>query len=182
APEHAGVEQHQRGGDVGAVGKTHGDDARGVELVVRGRRPDERGQLPGAKRQVLDVEDAFGETTEEARRPLLEDLSARAENGRARREVAERHHVVLVAAGAVQQQERRRAGRRGRLEHMMEAEIRHYATGIVSGGSTRSICGREASNHGGSTSDSPRCAGSSSTAKPGPSVAISNRTPPGSLK
>ena len=38
------------------------------------------------------------------------------------------------------------------------------------------------SNRGGSTSFSPRCSGSSSVVKPGPSVAISNSTPLGSRK
>jgi hypothetical protein len=51
-----------------------------------------------------------------------------------------------------------------------------------SGGSACSIDARRASSHGGRTSVSPRCAGSSSTANPGPSVASSNKTPPGSLK
>ena len=41
---------------------------------------------------------------------------------------------------------------------------------------------RDGSSQGGSTSVSPRCAGSSSAAKPGPSVASSNSTPPGSRK
>ena len=52
----------------------------------------------------------------------------------------------------------------------------------VSGGSAASMRLRDGSSHGGSTSVSPRCARSSSTAKPGPSVASSNSTPPGSWK
>src|SRR5688572_18505022 len=42
------------------------------------------------------------------------------------------------------------------------------------------ICWRYGSRNGGSTTVSPSFPGSSSTAKPGPSVAISNRTPFGS--
>lgn len=38
------------------------------------------------------------------------------------------------------------------------------------------------SKNGGSARDSPRCSSSSSVAKPGPSVAISNKIPFGSLK
>ena len=49
--------------------------------------------------------------------------------------------------------------------------------GSGSGVSTGSTCARRCSNAGGRISVSPRCAGSSSTEKPGPSVAISNRTP-----
>ena len=52
----------------------------------------------------------------------------------------------------------------------------------VSVGSAASIRLREGSSHGGSTSVSPRCSRSSSTAKPGPSVASSKSTPPGSWK
>ena len=52
----------------------------------------------------------------------------------------------------------------------------------VSGGRAASIRPRAGSSHGGSTSVSPRCSRSSSTAKPGPSVASSKSTPPGSWK
>ena len=54
--------------------------------------------------------------------------------------------------------------------------------GSVSSGSAASISVRRASSQGGKTSRSPRRAGSSSTPKPGPSVASSKRTPPGSRK
>ena len=75
-----------------------------------------------------------------------------------------------------------------RREDVIEAEIGHLASGSsrrrgASAAAARARSpARDGSNHGGSTSDSPRCAGSSSTANPGPSVAISNSTPPGSLK
>ena len=52
----------------------------------------------------------------------------------------------------------------------------------LSFGSPASISARFDSNQGGSTSISPRWAGSSSRPKPGPSVASSKRAPPGSLK
>jgi len=51
-----------------------------------------------------------------------------------------------------------------------------------SGVSAASIRSRWGSKRGGSTSFSPRCAGSSSVANPGPMVAISNSTPLGSRK
>ena len=50
------------------------------------------------------------------------------------------------------------------------------------GCSPASISARRPSRKGGRASRSPRCAASSSVAKPGPSVAISNRIPPGSRK
>jgi hypothetical protein len=56
------------------------------------------------------------------------------------------------------------------------------ARGSGNGVSTGSICARRCSNAGGRISASPRCAGSSSVENPGPSVAISNRTPLGSRK
>src|SRR2546423_4706880 len=49
-------------------------------------------------------------------------------------------------------------------------------------GRAASICARSGSSQGGNTKVSPRCSGSSSTANPGPSVASSKRTPPGSGK
>jgi KDO2-lipid IV(A) lauroyltransferase len=54
--------------------------------------------------------------------------------------------------------------------------------GAASGGSAAAIAPRRASSQGGSTSASPRRSGDSSTAKPGPSVASSKSTPPGSRK
>ena len=58
------------------------------------------------------------------------------------------------------------------------AAARGFGSG-VSSGSTRS---RRCSKSGGSDSRSPRCSSGSSVVKPGPSVAISNRTPLGSRK
>ena len=93
--------------------------------------------------------------------------------------VEEREEVVLVGAAAVEQDEgaRRIAGGRP-----LARRQRHAARGSGSGVSTGSICSRRCSNAGGSESRSPRCSGSSSVAKPGPSVAISNSTPLGSRK
>src|SRR5947209_8945559 len=71
---------------------------------------------------------------------------------------------------------------------MWEEEVKTtYFTGTVRsigviGLRWASIAWRSASRKGGSASRSPRVAASSSTAKPGPSVAISNKTPPGSRK
>src|SRR5699024_11307850 len=53
---------------------------------------------------------------------------------------------------------------------------------VCNGFNLRSILSRFSSRNGGSANDSPRCSGSSSVAKPGPSVASSNKMPFGSLK
>ena len=54
--------------------------------------------------------------------------------------------------------------------------------GFVTGTRACSISSRRSSRNGGRMSFSPRCSGSSSTPKPGPRVATSNRTPLGSRK
>jgi len=61
-------------------------------------------------------------------------------------------------------------------------QIHVTGLGSCSGGKAASISARCGSSQGGSTSFSPRWAGSSSRAKPGPSVASSKSTPPGSRK
>ena len=54
--------------------------------------------------------------------------------------------------------------------------------GNLTGGRMLWSCGLTGSSHGGSTSLVPSSSNFSSTVKPGGSVAISNKTPPGSLK
>src|SRR5690606_38831585 len=54
--------------------------------------------------------------------------------------------------------------------------------GIVRGGREPSICGRRSSSQSGSMSLDPRVSTLSSAVKPGVSVAISKRMPPGSRK
>ena len=70
-------------------------------------------------------------------------------------------------------------GRRHRGQPLgLAAAWRGFSIGVR----TASICSRRPSSHGGNTSVSPRCSGSSSAAKPGLNVAISNSTPLGSRK
>ncbi len=105
-------------------------------------------------------------------------------------DVEQGEEVVLVRPPAVQEHERpRRLAGRG-ADEMSErlhgrrryARVAHDARGSGSGVSSGSTCARSCSNAGGRISFSPRCSGSSSTEKPGPSVAISKRTPLGSRK
>ena len=58
----------------------------------------------------------------------------------------------------------------------------HVLRGLTTGRRFGSTSGRMCSKSGGSESFSPRCSSGSSTVKPGPSVAISKRTPLGSRK
>lgn len=58
-----------------------------------------------------------------------------------------------------------------------DARPTDYSWGTTMGFSPASICSRWASRNGGNASFSPRPSKSSSTVKPGPSVAISNRMP-----
>ena len=86
--------------------------------------------------------------------------------------------VVLVGAAAVEEDERSRRLARGRPLESVERHPRGFGSGVNRG----SICSRRCSKSGGSESRSPRCSASSSVAKPGPSVASSNRIPFGSRK
>ncbi len=90
--------------------------------------------------------------------------------------------VVLVRAAPVDEHERAVRVARGLADERVEAQVCHAALGSGRGVSAGSICSRRCSNAGGSESRSPRWAGSSSVAKPGPIVAISKRTPLGSRK
>ena len=73
---------------------------------------------------------------------------------------------------------------RARGARTLRARQPVFAQGRGSGSGVRigSIWERRCSNAGGRISDSPRCSGSSSSENPGPSVAISKRTPLGSRK
>src|SRR3954470_21172742 len=74
-----------------------------------------------------------------------------------------------------------KARRRPRVSYSLPV-LAQSSRGLWIGVSVRSTWSRTFSKRGGSTSFSPRCAGSSSVEKPGPFVAISNSTPLGSRK
>jgi hypothetical protein len=89
--------------------------------------------------------------------------------------------IVFVTAGAVQKEERCRSLPCARLEAGHQRRRRHHAKTSI-GGNAASISLLRASRKPGSFSEVPSASTGSSTAKPGMSVAISNRTPPGSRK
>src|SRR5580700_1169767 len=145
---------------------------------------DEIGELLGAVAHVVLVEAAFGKAAEKSRHAVFQDFAARRQQRRRRRDhAAERDKIVLVAAGAVQQQQRPRVGPGACFKAMNEGQG-HQAvrSSACNSGSTASISLRRASRNGGSFKSWPSVSTGSSTAKPGTSVAISNRMPPGSRK
>ena len=97
-------------------------------------------------------------------------------------EIEEREEIVLVRTATVEQDERARRLAGGLAPASDELAHARGARGSGSGVSVCSTWPRRCSNAGGRISASPRCAGSSSTPKPGPSVASSKRTPLGSRK
>ena len=96
--------------------------------------------------------------------------------------VEEREEVALVGAAAVEENERPLRLARRVADERLDQVTFHAARGSGSFVNAGSIRSRRCSKAGGSESRSPRCAGSSSVAKPGPSVASSKRTPFGSRK
>src|ERR1700730_1101875 len=145
---------------------------------------DEIGELQGAVAHIVLVEAALGKAPEKSRHAVFQDFSARRKQRRVRRDHAtERDEIVLVATGAVQQQHRARIGLGAFFKAMSEGQ-RHQAvrSAACRSGSTASISLRRASRNGGSFRSWPSVSTGSSTAKPGASVAISNRMPPGSRK
>ena len=180
--------EEQLDGDVGAVRVAECDHARRVAPVLRARIADPLCELGTAQPQIVEIEVAHAAPCEEARGDsALEHLAARAQQrGRRRELTTEVDELVLVASGAVQQQERRRAAARlvavdERLGGAHAGSGRH-ARMSGSGVSTGSMRSRRCSKAGGSERCSPSDSSGSSTVKPGPSVAISKSTPPGSRK
>jgi hypothetical protein len=87
--------------------------------------------------------------------------------------VEQRKEILLVGTAAVEQDERARRLYGGGTLERLQGQRTLRSRGLGSGVSSGSTSARRCSNAGGRISVSPRCAGSSSVAKPGPSVAIS---------
>ncbi len=103
--QRAWVQQHHRGGDVRAIGIAHRDNARGIEMIFGSGGLYELRKLARAKDHILLVEDAFPQAPEEARHPIFQDFSARAENGCARRQrLSQRDQVGFIAAGSMERE------------------------------------------------------------------------------
>src|ERR1700692_1344636 len=141
-------------------------------------------ELRRAGAHVVFVETVFGEAPEKSRHAVFQNFSARRKQRNCRREQpAERDEVVLVASGAVQQQQRTRIWLGAFFKAMNKGQGHQAVRSVAcSSGSRASISLRRASRNGGSFKSRPSVSTGSSTAKPGASVAISNRMPPGSRK
>src|SRR5438445_43733 len=182
--------------DVRAVGVTDRDHPVRREPVNFRRVLDESRQRVSLLGEVVDVEYPLAQPPEEAGHPVLQDPSARAEQGGARRQLAPQpEQVGLVPPGPVEQQKRQRLVRGGGHELVNEPEFGHlrYLAGRLSGGEctcsyfgghvrepllsvsfrASSIFAREPSSHFGSTRDVPSFSAGSSTPYPGSCGALS---------
>src|SRR6266404_2997558 len=132
--------------------------------------------------QIFFIKNPLGESAEESRHSVFEDLAARTENCGSRINLAsERNKITLVSASAVQKQQG--SLRTARHEFVNKVEPRfHCLAGTLMAGRTSSTCERVGSSHGGRRNWLPNSSRLSSNVKPGGSVAISNSTPPGSRK
>ena len=186
-----GSEKEQARGDVRAVRESDGDHAIRIEAVVRrgrGRR-NRRARGPALQdpRDRRRLRRDAGRTAACRARAPCRAGSACPPRAQA---IAERQQIVLVAAGSVQQQQRRRGRRVGRrCVHVNEAEAQRVtgcgaATASVRSAGSACLDLRALRLRGTAAARASRrgARGSSSIAKPGPSVASSNSTPPGSLK
>src|SRR4051812_4467015 len=118
------MKQQRRPGDVRAVRIPNRDHVLWLKPIMHRRRCDEAHKLLRAKLEVLFVEDAFSESSKEARHAVLDHLSARAEQIGARRDRApDAHQIALVSTRAVEQKQRRRGKRLARFESMDKAKI-----------------------------------------------------------
>ena len=175
--------QQQGRAGVGTVGKPTDHDPSGVELVVFQGHGEPVGQLVGAGDHVLDVEDPLTQTTEPPVQSVLVDLAAWGQQSRTRSQgPPQRQQIVLVGAGAVQQHQRGCVRGRGRFQDVFEVLHGSGHRFTFSSGRCAAICSRRGSSHGGSFKACPSSSKGSSWSKPGPSVAISSSTPPGSRK
>ncbi len=180
ARQHLRAQQQHGRRDVGAVRITK--RRGGGDAVLRARTFDEYGELISTPPDVVLIENALSEPAEEARHAVLQHLAARRKQRRIRgNRAAKREEIVFVTAGAVQKEEWCRSWPCARLEAVNERQRGHHANASI-GGNAASISLLRGSRKPGSFNELPSKSTGSSIAKPGMSVAISNRTPPGSRK
>ena len=163
---------------------------------VRACEPRPRPSYVALPKQRLELRHAFGVPEEGAAKPCMHRMLTAGRTSRRIR--ASCFRVPVVCPSATQARRRARspparpptARLPGRVDEGGGLQARRLvsqrdvaaARGFSSGVRTASTCDRRCSNAGGRTNVSPRCSGASSVAKPGPSVAISKRTPLGSRK
>ncbi len=154
----------------------------------RGHRPHRGGQHPLQQRRGLGTE-ALGQALRGDGGPAhRQDLRQLMQCGLRLPQPTQHHRLHEArtrqdpAASSYQAQSGGGWGAAGGTFHRRLVVYRAGVVAVSSGLSPASIAARWGSRKGGSASRSPRCSLSSSVAKPGPSVAISKRTRPGSRK
>ena len=110
--QNRGLQQQERGGDIGSIRKPRGDHPVGPKLIAFRRREHELAEASGAITDVILIELSLREPAEEAGHTPLQDVAARAQKMescsaptliRERPERrSQRQKIALVAAGAVQ--------------------------------------------------------------------------------
>jgi hypothetical protein len=154
---------------------------RTTDAVATPRVFHEITEFERATPDIVFIEYALRQAAEETGHSVLEHASARREQRRVRRNHGSKlQQIVLVPASSVKEQERRCCSLLFGLEAIDEFLCHDAASSRR--GSTPSISLRCGSRNFGNFNSRPSVSNGSSTAKPGMSVAISNRTPPGSRK
>ena len=185
----AGMARHELAGETGSlresepedplVGNPGGRDRAAHALELGERRGEPR--LVGCERgeKALRIPGVLGRLRREEGDARSRQRSRKAEDVLRRGAAAMHEHD-----GDVRFRERRAGDehRRGGVRIGERHEPASRAVGWTSAGRPAAMAARCGSSQGGSTSVSPSLSFASSTAKPGPSVASSKSTPPGSLK
>src|SRR5260370_8406413 len=136
------------------------------------RRADEVRQLMRAPLEIVFVKNPLGESAEESRHSVFEDLAARTEKRGGRINIAsEWNKIMLISTRAMQKQQG--SLRTARHEFVSEVEPRfHWLAGTLMAGRTSSICERVASSHAGRRNWLPNSSKLSSNVKPRESSAL----------
>ncbi len=126
--------------------------------------------------QVLQIQNPLPVLAEEAGNPLLQALSLGAQEvGHGVQGTGQGQEASLVLSPAVKEEE-------GEVLQTRQDQVRRVHAGRRRRGRAASMLRRLASSQGGRARCCPRLSRGSSRANPGPSVASSKRTPPGSRK
>jgi hypothetical protein len=104
-------EKEQARSDICTVGVANGDDLPIAKLIFGRGGGDKVSEFMGPENQILLIEHAFGETPEETRHAIFENLSSGTEQRRTRVQgLAETKQIILVPAGAMEKKKDRFAG------------------------------------------------------------------------
>jgi len=122
-----GMEQKQRGGNVGTVREADRCDLPGLKTVTYGGHCDELRQFFRPLKEIGNVKDAFRQAAEETRHPIFQNHAARAEKicGGVQH-FPQRQQIVFVTASSVQKQQSfGGVRRRNPAVNKMKEAVRH---------------------------------------------------------